>query len=574
MSRQHPSIVRPRRALPALLVTGLLVASACGDNGGGDSTQGSAAGEGIDALGGNIVVGPLEDGDPVEGGSLIVGLEGETNTYMPASFQGTQAGFNVAYAVFDPLMIKNGEGEVEPYLAESLEPNDDFTEWTLTLRPDVTFHDGTPLDAEAMKTIFDDFLTAEGSLYAGILNREVSSLDVVGDLTVRYVLNQPNSAWHHRLVLPIGWPFSPTAAAQAGDDFGSQPVGTGPFRFVSWQRDGDLVLERNSDYWQPGLPYLDEITFRSIPDEESRAASLGSGDIDALQSVRLSSLLARVAGIDGVRVDIGFGNGGGNVIFNVNEPPVDDVRVRQALAHAVDQQALIEVVADEAAVATEPRSQGEWSGSPYYSEAVAEAWPEYNPERAQELYDDYVSDPNRSDGKDVGDPVSFTYGCTNVPALIEQATALQGFWDQIGFDVEVQPVEQSVHVTEAITGNYQAKCFRGGLDYDPLVVLEDTLGDPEETLLNVTDFTHPTIDRAFETLRSTDDLATRRAAVEEVGLLLAEEVPVYWTGSDLPFIAHREQVRGVAGWHLPDGSIGDGTSPGITFWSQVWIEEG
>jgi peptide/nickel transport system substrate-binding protein len=571
MNRQLMS----RRSLGALAAA-LFVAAACGGGGNGDESSGDLseeAGSAIDALGGDIVIGPQEpDGEPSEGGSIVVGVESETNSYMPAIFQGSQAGINVAYTIYDPLTARNEDGVVAPYLAESVEPNEDFTQWTVTLPEGVTFHDGTALDAEAMKTIFDDFLTAEGTNTAGSLRREVESVEVVDELTFRYNLNQPNSAWPDTLTGVVGWPFSPTAAAEAGDAFGDNPVGTGPFQFVSWQRDGALVVERNPDYWQEGLPYLDEITFRPIPDEETRATSLSSGDVDAVQSVRLSSFLARVAGIPGVRVNMGLGNGGGNVMYNTAAPPVDDVRIRQALAHAVDQQALIEVVAGEAAVATEARTQFYWSQSPFYSEAVADAWPAYDPEQAQELYDDYVNDPNRSDGKAPGEPVSFTYDCTNVPSLIEQATALQGFWEEIGFQVDVRPIEQSAHITEALTGDYQVKCFRAGADADPLTTLENAFGDPTAFITNFTEYTNPTIDEALQTLRESSDPDERAAAVEEVGLLLAEELPLYWTGSDLTFIAHGEEVHGVASWSMPDGTLGDGAAPGITFWSQVWVD--
>ena len=562
-----------RRALGTVLAA-LVVAAGCGGGGDDDaegSTDGTGAGAGLDALGGDIVVGPQEEeGEPTTGGSITVGLESETNSYMPAIFQGSQAGYNVAYAVYDPLTTRNEDGEIVPYLAESVEPNDDFTQWTVTLPEGVTFHDGTPLNAEAQKRAFDEFLMAEGAVTAGSLGREVESVEVVDEYTYVYNMRQPNAAWPDSLALPPGWVFSPTAAAAAGDAFGDNPVGTGPFKFVSWQRDGDLVLERNEDYWQEGLPYLDEITFRPIPDEETRATSLSSGDVDAVQSVRLSSFLARVAGIPDVRVNMGLGNGSGNIMFNTTAPPVDDVRIRQAMAHAIDQQAVIEVVAGEAAVATEPRSQFFWSENPYYSEEVAEAWPAYDPERAQELYDDYVNDPNRSDGKEPGEPVTLTYGCTNVPSLIEQATALQGFWSEIGFEVEVDPIEQSAHINEALTGDYQAKCFRAGVDQDPLTSLENAFGDPEAFITNFTDYTHPTIEEGLQTLRTTSDLAERQAAVEEISLLLAEELPFIWTGSDLTFIAHGEDVHGVASWTTPDDTMGDGAAPGITFWGQVW----
>ena len=219
MNRQLMSR-RSVAALAAALIATAAAACGGGDDGDGDTTGGTGAGEAVDALGGDVVIGPQEgDGEPTSGGSITVGLESETNSYMPAIFQGSQAGFNVAYAVFDPLVIRNADGEIAPYLAESVEPNDDFTVWTVTLRDGVTFHDGTPLNAEAMKTIFDDFLLAEGTNTEGTLRREVQSVEVVDELTYRYNMTQPNAAWPDTLAIQPGWPFSPTAAAAAGDAF-------------------------------------------------------------------------------------------------------------------------------------------------------------------------------------------------------------------------------------------------------------------------------------------------------------------------------------------------------------------
>jgi peptide/nickel transport system substrate-binding protein len=559
----------------AVLATGLLVvaAVACGGGGSDDGGGSGGRGEAAAALGDNIVDGPHEaESEPVTGGSITVGLESETNTFLPSEFQGSQAGYNVAYAVFDPLVTRNADGELEPYLAESVESNDDFTRWTVKLRPDVVFHDGTPLNAEALKRNFDDYLTVDGAITQGTL-RDVERMEVVDELTVDYVLSRPNAAFSDVLVLPAGWPFSPTAAERLGDAFGEQPVGTGPYRFVRWQRDDTFVVERNPDYWQDGQPYLDEITFQPIPDEESRAAALESGDVDAAQSVRLSSFLARVVGIPGVEVALGLNNGGGNVVFNVEEPPVDDVRIRQSLAYALDQQALVDVVAGEAAPVTELRSQLYASTSPYHSEAVADAWPGHDPERARELLQEYVDDPERSDGKPPGEPVSFTLDVTNVASLIEQGTAFQGLWEDVGYEVTVEPVEQSAHISQAIAGDFQAKAFRLGLDQDPLGVIQNYLGDPETYLLNFPNYHNDTVEETLETLRTTDDVETRAAAVEELGLRMVEDMPVYWTGSDLTFIAYRDGVEGVASWVTPGGGLGDGANPAITFWGQVWREE-
>jgi peptide/nickel transport system substrate-binding protein len=583
MTRQHPHRLAWRGARPlVVLLTGVLLAAAC--SGGGDDDGGSG-GEGAAALGDNMIDGAqAANSDPVTGGSITVGLESETNSYLPSIFAGSQAGINVAYTVFDPLVTRDADNQVSPYLAQSLEPNDDFTVWTLTLRPDVKFHDGTTLDAEAMKTIFDDFLTVDGANTQGAL-RYVEKMDVVDDLTVTYTLSRPNAAFPDILAGPSGWPFSPTAAAELGDAFGDQPVGTGPFEFVSWQRDGAFVVERNDDYWQEGLPYLDQITFRPIPDEETRATSLSSGDVDAVQSVRLSPFLGRVRDIPNIKIALGLSSGGGNIMFNTTEPPMDDVRVRQALAYAIDQQAVVDVVAGGASDVTELRSGFFASNSDYFSQAVADAWPKRDVEKAQQLYDDYANDPDRSDGKPEGSAVAFTYTATNVPSLVEQATAYQGFWEELGFDVSVDPIEQSVLIQQALTGDYQAMNFRLGGEQDPLTVLEGAFGDPEVYITNFTNYTNEDVEQTLGILRNTDDLGERQAAVEDLGLKLTEDMPVYWTGSDLAFIAYSDQLDGVASWVLPSvpqsndempaptGTLGDGATPAVTFWSQVWRKE-
>ncbi|MBJ7453758.1 MAG: ABC transporter substrate-binding protein, partial [Blastococcus sp.] len=351
-------------------IVGLLIATAaCGsDDEGGDGGEGA-------------VVDASEAGDPVDGGEIVVGLEAETNSWLPGVANFGNPGYNVAYSIYDPLMKRTPEGEPEPYLAESMEPNADLTVWTLTLRPDVVFHDGTPLNAEALKTIWDTYLVAPGSNLAANL-AEVQSVDVVDDLTVTYTVKAPNAAFPDLLTDPAGWPFSPTAAAAAGADAGSEPVGTGPFRFVSWQRDSQLVVEKNEDYWQEGLPHLDKITFRPIPDEDTRLSSLQSGDIDALQALRQSTV-SRAREIDGVDNYEFLGNNSGGSNFNTARPPFDDLRVRRAIALALDQEALIEVLGGTGL--TPPSTQFFGPEDPFYSEEAAEAWPTNRPDEAQEL---------------------------------------------------------------------------------------------------------------------------------------------------------------------------------------------
>ncbi len=545
------------RALASVGLVGLLLGSAAcgsGDGDGNGDAEAGAVSESVDA------------GDPVEGGTITVGLEAETNSWMPHEGTFNQPGLNVAYAIYDPLMQRSEGGSVEPYLAESLEPNADLTEWTLKLRPDVQFHDGTPLDAQALKTIFDTYLKAPSSRLAAQLAK-VNSLDVVDELTVVYKLAETNAAFPDLLVGASGWPFSPTAAAAAGPDAGANPVGTGPFVFQSWQRDSRLVVSKNANYWQEGKPYLDEIVFRPIPDEDTRLASLQSGDIDVMQSLRQSTVI-RARDLEGVNNFEHLGSNSGGLTLNTSRAPFDDIRVRQALVHAVDQEALIEVLGGSGV--TPPQTQFWSPDSPWYSEKVAESYPDFDLEKAQELYDDYINDPERSDGQPVGTQLSFTFQCPPDPSLNELSQLYQALWGAMGAQVELQQTEQAAWIQDMLSRDYETGCTRVGADRDPYLVFDDAFTDGP---LNMTAFQSPEIDEQLEILRTTTDTDARKAAVEEIGLVLNENVPNAFSGGTLTVLATKEAIRNLDGWTFLDGTMGNGANASTAMWGHVWRVE-
>jgi peptide/nickel transport system substrate-binding protein len=558
MARWWTRRARHLARLTALLGVLALAATACG---GGD-------GDGRPAAGGSTT-GPRNDapdpGAPVRGGSITVGIEAETNSWLPGTANLSNAGVNVALAIYDPLMRRDENGEMRPYLAQALEPNDELTEWTLTLRPGVTFHDGTALNADVIKTIFDEYIKVDGSNVAGQV-ADVASVDVVDELTVTYRLSQPNAAFADVLAGAPGWPFSPTAAKAAGADAGARPVGTGPFVFGTWQRDSRLVVTRNPSYWQEGLPYLDEIIFRPIPDEDTRIASLEAGDVDGVQSLRQSAI-RRLRDVSGVTTYEFLGNNSGSAIFNTAKPPLDDVRVRRGLAYALDQAQLIEVLGGTGI--TPAQTQYFSEDSPWYSAKAASAWPTNDPAEAAKLLDDYRSDPNRSDGNAVGDPISISFDCPPDPSLIELSQMYQALWSAVGVNVNLDQVEQATHVSEAMAGDFDAKCWRVGDQGDPYRTFSDAFTDGSP--LNFTRFTHPTIDAKLEILGTTTDAAARKEAVEEISLVLADNVPNTFTAGTLTVLAVRDAVKNVDGWTFPDATLGEGVPGATTMWGHVWL---
>ncbi len=546
-----------KRALVSTGLVGLLLGSAACGSGDGNGNGDAEAGAVSDVS---------EAGDPVEGGSVTVGLEAETNSWLPSEGTFNQPGTNVAYAIYDPLMQRTADGEVRPYLAESMEPNAELTAWTLKLRSGVQFHDGTPLDAAALKTVFDDYLKAPGSRVAASL-AEVSSMDVVDDLTVTYQLTEPNAAFPDELVTAAGWPFSPTAAKAAGEDAGANPVGTGPFVFDSWQRDSRLVVKKNANYWQEGLPHLDEIVFRPIPDEDTRLASLQSGDIDVMQSLRQSTVI-RARDLEGVNNYEFLGSNSGGSTMNTSRAPFDDVRVRQALAHAMDQDALIEVLGGSGV--TPKQTQFFSPDSPYFSEALAKSYPAYDVEKAQELYDDYINDPERSDGKAVGTQLSFTFQCPPDPSLNELSQLYQAFFGALGAQVELQQTEQAAWIQDMLARDYDMGCTRVGADRDPYIVFSQAF---TEGPLNMTAFQSPEIDEQLAVLKTTVDTDARKAAVEAIGEVLNEQVPNTFSGGTLTVMATRDAVKNLDGWVFPDGAEGNGAASSQIMWGHAWVTD-
>ena len=548
-----------------------LMAAACG--GGDDEAPDLAAPGPLD----DGETEPVDEGEPVEGGALEVGLEAETANWLPSTGNWASSGYNVAYAIHDPLMARTDTGDVEPYLAESLTPDEELTEYTLTLRPGVTFHDGTPLDAAAIKSNFDGHLKAPGSVLAGQLT-EVESFEVTGPLTGVYHLTQANAAFPDLLTTAAGMPFSPTAAAAAGPDYGASPVGTGAFRFVSWLRDSRIELEAYEDYWQEGLPYLDRLTFRPIPDEDTRLQSLLAGDIDAMTTLR-QSIVRQALDAEDVETKLYIGNNGGGAVYNTLVPPVDDQRVRLGLAHAIDQDDLVEVLGGTGI--TPPQTQYFSPDNPFYSEDAAEAWPVYDVDRANELLDAYEQDPNRSDGKAPGEPISIRFNCPPDPSLIELSQTYQAFWSAIGVEVELNSVEQAAHIANAIgsaasdppfKGDYMINCWRMGGEQDPYTILSNAFGPVAEQPLNFTNFRDQVIEENLEVLRTSTDFDERYAAAEQIMMHFTEQVPNLWTGGTAVMISNKPEVDGVGTWTLPDGTPGSGIPDAVTRWNAVWVD--
>lgn len=287
------------------------------------------------------------DAAAVDGGSLVVGLASTPATFDPTTSALTTAGLTAALAVFDPLMAFDADGDVVPYLAESLEADDEHLVWTLVLRDGVTFSNGEPLSAAAVVRAFDGHLASELTRQA---LRDIESVGAVDRRTVELRMKRPWASFPSLLTGRLGLVPAPSML-DATDAAGPQePIGTGPFVVDAWAHGSSVTLVRNPTYWRgdEGLPHLDRLELRAVPDPADRVAMLAAGAIDVMLTDEPAGIAA-LADLDAGRVGTALVDEGAlttyAIRFNTAAPPFDDLGCRRAIAAAIDREELADSVA-------------------------------------------------------------------------------------------------------------------------------------------------------------------------------------------------------------------------------------
>ncbi|AUQ52781.1 ABC transporter substrate-binding protein [Phaeobacter inhibens] len=239
--------------------------------------------------------------------------------------------------VFEGLTRFMGDGSVVPGLAQSWEISEDGLSYTFTLQDGVTFHDGSTMDAEDVKFSLDraraeDSTNAQKALFA-----DIASVDVVDPLTVKLTLSQPNG----NLLFNLAWGDAVIVAPETIDTIKTAPVGTGAFTFTNWVQGDRIDLARNPDYWGEA-PALSAATFKFISDPTAAFAAMMAEDIDAFSAFPAPENLPQFEADPRFQVLIGSTEGETILSINNKQAPFDDPKVRAAVAHAIDRQAIID----------------------------------------------------------------------------------------------------------------------------------------------------------------------------------------------------------------------------------------
>lgn len=403
------------------------------------------AGQGTPASG-EAETSPETEGEPRSGGIVILGYIDEPPTMDPRA-TGSAKASNLLVNVFDTLIaLDPNSGELVPGLATSWEATDDGTSYTFYLRDDVIFHDGTPFNAEAVKYTFDSIMDPEiKSLTAIGYLGPYDNTEVVDEYTVTVHFSEPYAAFPNTVSTTPLAPVSPTAAEGMGPvEFGRAPVGTGPFRFKSWEQQSSMTFERNPDYnWPIGLymhegpAYIDELTVRFIPEASSLTGSLQSGQITIADGIPPQDI-PQFQEDPNFQVLLPSVPGSPQILpINAAKFPTDDLAVRQAINYAVDTETIIDTLFFGTIVpAKGPLASSTWS----YNPAVEDYFP-YDPEMASQLLQDAGWAPG-SGGvleKD-GQPLELEYITTSGQAG-DVAELVQAYLSMVGFKINLQILE-------------------------------------------------------------------------------------------------------------------------------------
>ena len=383
-------------------------------------------------------------GSPADAQTLRIGLQEDPDRLDPA--QGaTFVGRVVFAAVCDKLIDTDAKLNYVPQLATEWAWAADNKSLTLKLRPGVVFHDGTAMDAEAVKVNIDRYRTADYSRRKAEV-KSIANVVVVDAATVRLELSQPDAPLLSVLADRAGMMLSPKALAVDGQNIANKPICTGPFKFVERIAQQKIVFERFDQYWDKSRIHLQQIVFQPIADTTVRTVNLLSGGLDLAERLQPSDL-KQLKADKRVKVASSTALAYNTMSINVangakaaNSVLAKDPRVREALELSLDRQALVQVVFDGEFVAT---NQPHSIENPWYIKELPV--PARDLARAKALLSEAgVTKP------------AFTLSVTNNPVESQLAQVIQAMAGEAGFDIKIELIEQNTLIANATKGDYEA----------------------------------------------------------------------------------------------------------------------
>jgi peptide/nickel transport system substrate-binding protein len=474
-------------------------------------------------------------------GTLVVGLVAEPVNLDPA--QVTDLNSNrVGRRIVETLVtFPDEKTEVVPGLAESWTISKDGLQYTFKLRRGITFHDGTPLNAAAVKFSIERQFNPEHPAYklgkypfANYFFGNVKAVEPLSDDRVAFLLKEPRASFLAILTAAAASIVSPTAAMKSGLDYPSKPVGTGPFKFASWDRGQRVVLEKNPTYWKGPVKY-DRVVFRPIVEDQARLTELLTGQLDLIVGVPADFVAqlesnAKVGLLKQTGVHVWY------LGINNQKKPFDDKRVRQALNYAVDKDAIVRDVLK----GTGTPSKGPVMPNTWGAEAALKAYP-HDPARAKKLL------------AEAGYPNGFSTTLwvpesgSGMQAPVAMSTVIQSNLKAVGVNVQLQTMEWGAYLAKLRSKEQDlfALSWMAGME-DPDMVMYPLLHSSQWTPNgpNRALYKNDRFDELLTQARHTTDQARRAALYKQAQKILIEDAPWVFVDHEVQIAAFSKRVQG------------------------------
>ena len=528
------------------------------------------------------------DGEPVPGGTIRYGIEADVDGLNPTTSVLTAPGLIMANAVFDTLTAWDVDGIAVPYLAESVEPVDgDFSTWQITLRSGITFHDDTPLDADA---VMKNFQTQRSDLIVGTAVRPffpcsptldadcesgIEPAEIIDDLTIQYHLLEPNAYFPGSLAGQLGMISSPKWLDEALEDatLNQNPVGTGPFTFDSRSEDSITRFVRHDDWWN-GDVYLDAIEFLPDTDPDSRADRLFGGELQALHTSNAATV-GDLTSDDSVQNVVDETGEDGFAMINTEAPPFDDVRARRALALATPLTTFDALIGLGITRQADQRFIPE---SKYFNPDVMQEGD--LPDEAVALAAEYCADRGGETNPVTGQSTC-TEGKINIelqfpgPAVVQtrMADILDEGWS-VAFNVTFDKKAEDEHVKEALFGQYNVAGWRSFGAVDPALenvwLLCRTVGGIS---LNLPRLCDEELDALLLQAQATTDEAERISLYQQATQRMHDGYAYIFTQHTIWDNAFASEVRGQCDRVSPEGVALRCVALGRSWHDSLWLAE-
>lgn len=436
--------------------------------------------------------------------------------------------------MYETLFELLADGRIVPHLAESYTVSDDGLTWTLQIRSGVSFHDGAPLNAEAVKASLERFLDPDNAFTFRFLLTRIQEIEALDDMTVAFMLSTPFAPLLAHLTHSSTAIISP--AALASDlDLSENVAGTGPFKLGSWDRGERITLVRNDDYWGEA-PVLDSVVFLTVPENTTRMALVETGDAHVAVRVPPQDIM-RLNALPNVTVENVSSVRTIYIYFNHAKDPFTDVRVRRAINHAIDKEEIAEFVLGGAVrVSDAPVSPGVFGYSPVGSY-------DYNPELAREL----LSEAGQSD-------LSFTLHCPTGRYLqdIQICEAIQSQLAAVGVTADIETIEWTSYlqfINRGVEENTVDLAMlgwgtvTGDADYGLYALFHTAQHTPGGS--NRSFYSNSLVDDLLDEARSIGDNAMREQLYTDAMQILWNDAAWLYLHSETQLVAVRDNVKGL-----------------------------